>query len=330
MTIDRSIGPALTLLAVMISVAAWSHAHAQLISDGFDSGDQVNEVQVNEVKGGDIFVLGNVVFALLHETGHAVIGDFAVPILGLEENSADTIAAVTLVSLDRVDPNADFDLALGVTALVQAYVWEAGIEKEGAQVALWAQHGLSAQRFARLVCLLYGSDPQRYGWAAEAAGMAEIRADGCEQEWRVAERAVLWLRDNYGIAPGQRADVAPESIEVRYGPALNPGETADLELLQRHEVLPRLANLLQTRFAFPRPLTIHLNHCREPNAYWDPEYRELVLCYELMTAFRQFADRPEVSRLVEQFKAGQRKNIELPQAQIVWPVDQDRLPEGVT
>ena len=44
----------------------------------------------------DEFILGNVLFVLLHEFGHAVIRDFEVPLLGLEENSADTLAAVTL------------------------------------------------------------------------------------------------------------------------------------------------------------------------------------------------------------------------------------------
>jgi hypothetical protein len=37
------------------------------------------------------FLLGNVAFALLHEFGLAVIRDFDVPKLGLEESSADTL-----------------------------------------------------------------------------------------------------------------------------------------------------------------------------------------------------------------------------------------------
>ena len=72
----------------------------------------------------ETFVLGNVVFVLLHEFGHAVIRDFEVPLLGLEETSADAIAAVSLVLLDRQNPDAGFCTALGVTALVQAFVWE--------------------------------------------------------------------------------------------------------------------------------------------------------------------------------------------------------------
>ena len=60
----------------------------------------------------ETFLLGNVTFALLHEFGHAIIRDFNVPLLGLEEESADTIAAVSLILLDRQQPAADFGEAL--------------------------------------------------------------------------------------------------------------------------------------------------------------------------------------------------------------------------
>lgn len=255
-----------------------------------------------KLSAGDAFLLGNVVFALLHEFGHAIINDFDVPLLGLEENSADTIAAVTLVLLDREHPDAGLSMALGVTALVQAYTWDSGVEHDNSEVVLWAQHGLSAQRYARLVCLLYGSDPDRFGWVAKAAEMEDIRADGCEHEWSVAERAGNWLRDTYGVAAG-------ENIDVAYGAALNKSEKALLELLQQRRILERLAQLAQARFAFPEPLSVRLSHCRVPNAYWDPEYREIMLCYELMTEFLKFADRPEVAPLIERFHASQPESV---------------------
>ena len=92
----------------------------------------------------ETFLLGNVVFTLLHEFGHAVISDFKVPLLGLEETSADTIATVSLAMLDRQHLSAGFSAAIDVTALVQAFVWDTGVEREHQQVLLWAQHGVSA------------------------------------------------------------------------------------------------------------------------------------------------------------------------------------------
>ena len=251
----------------------------------------------------ETFLLGNVTFALLHEFGHAIIRDFNVPLLGLEEESADTIAAVSLILLDRQQPAADFGEALGVTALAQDYVWRTGLEREGAHVALWAQHDLSAQRFARLACLLYGSDSKRYGWVVKAAHMEEIRAENCEDEWRIAERAVLWVRDTYGIPPKQRASRPATEIEVKYAKPLDADEAGFAELIQRRQLLEKLAHLMQTSFAFREPLTLKLSRCRAPNAYWDDEYREVVLCFELMKALAEYSRQPEVTKVVERFRS---------------------------
>ena len=248
------------------------------------------------------FVLGNVGFALLHEFGHVVIRTFDIPLLGLEENSADTLAAVSLILLDRERPEAGFGEVLGVTALAQEFVWESGLEREQSEVILWAQHDLSARRFARFVCLIYGSNPDRYAWVAKAAEMQENRSEGCSDEWRIAERATHWVRETYGIPPNKRASQSSAAIDVSYGTPLDPTETALTEMLRQSELLERLARYMQTQFAFPEPITIRLTHCRAPNAYWDEEYREVTLCFELMTALLKIADQPEVAAAVERFR----------------------------
>ena len=251
------------------------------------------------------FVLGNVGFALLHEFGHVVIRTFDIPLLGLEENSADTLAAVSLILLDRERPEVGFGEMLGVTALAQEYIWESGLERDQSEVILWAQHDLSARRFARLVCLIYGSNPDRYAWVAKAAHMEEIRVEGCRDEWRIAERAMRWVRETYGIPPNKRASLPSAAVDVSYGTALDPTETALTEMLRQSELLERLARYMQTQFAFPEPITIRLTHCRAPNAYWDEEYREVTLCFELMTALLKIADQPQVAAAVDRFRARQ-------------------------
>jgi hypothetical protein len=264
--------------------------------------ESTTEPEVTEnSQASEIFIIGNVTFALLHEFGHAIIRDFGVPLLGLEEESADTIAAVSLIELDRQQPETGFGEALGVTALAQGYVWKTGLEREGAQLALWAQHGLSAQRFARLVCLLYGSDTKRFSWVVEAAKMEEIRAENCEDEWRIAERGAIWARDSYGIPPERRQSRPSAEISVKYAQPLDASEASLVKLIQGRQLLEKLARLMQSTFAFPEPLTLKLSRCRVPNAYWDDEYREVVLCYELMEALAKYSQQPEVMKVVERF-----------------------------
>ena len=47
------------------------------------------------------FVRGNAYFILLHEFAHAIISDHGIPVLGNEEDAADTLAASVLLKLDQ-------------------------------------------------------------------------------------------------------------------------------------------------------------------------------------------------------------------------------------
>ena len=41
------------------------------------------------------FVAGNVIFAVVHEVGHMLISELALPVLGREEDAADAFAVIT-------------------------------------------------------------------------------------------------------------------------------------------------------------------------------------------------------------------------------------------
>src|SRR6266436_2435982 len=45
------------------------------------------------------FVIGNTLFAMLHELGHAAVGELGLPVLGKDEDAADSFAAVRLIRL---------------------------------------------------------------------------------------------------------------------------------------------------------------------------------------------------------------------------------------
>ena len=47
------------------------------------------------------FVIGNTLFALLHEMGHVIIDDMKLPILGREEDAADTYAAIRMLQVGK-------------------------------------------------------------------------------------------------------------------------------------------------------------------------------------------------------------------------------------
>ena len=114
-----------------------------LISSPVIAGDDTDEPDRIE------FVVGNLVFVMLHEFSHLIIEDFDVPVLGNSEDAADTLAAVTLIRADRAHPERDFRLIrmLLTAADANRILWQRGLEKDNPVVYL-ARHPLSAQRAA--------------------------------------------------------------------------------------------------------------------------------------------------------------------------------------
>jgi hypothetical protein len=273
------------------------------------TGDQ-SPAPVNEEARAD-FVVGNTAFALLHEFGHAVIRDFRVPILGLEENSADTLAAMTLILSESGIParrdQSPLSSLLAMAALGNALTWQTGFERTHADVSFWAQHDLSARRAARIVCLLLGSNPERFGWIVDAAKMPEIRADACEDEYGTASYAAEWVASTFGQPRENQSGDEGREITIEYRPTRSSQQAAALALIREHQVAEEVIAVYDQGFRFPEPLTVHFGPCGTPNAFWDPDARQVRFCYELLEAFDQLAANPAVARVSAALRAHEKR-----------------------
>ncbi|KXF80308.1 DUF4344 domain-containing metallopeptidase [Enterovibrio coralii] len=91
---------------------------------------------------------------LLHEYGHAYIYSWDIPIVGKEEDAVDNFATVLLLN-DFKDDDAAF-IATDLFALedLDTDYFE--------QSDFWDEHSLDAQRYAASLCLIYGSNPNKY------------------------------------------------------------------------------------------------------------------------------------------------------------------------
>lgn len=250
------------------------------------------------------FVLGNVLFVLLHEFGHAVIRDFHVPILGLEENSADTLAALTLITAEQFDQDDRFSYLdlLGMAAVGNLVTWRSGMEMKDRELIYWAQHDLSARRAARILCLLVGGEPGRFGWLVTSGDVPEMRAQNCEDEYAVAEHAFLWVLRTYGQFKDGRAVDASGDVRVEYFDPRTPAQAQLLKRLRDRQVIEKVASFYDRAFRFPEPLTVRLLSCDTPNAYWDPDLRQLRFCYELLETLDKMSVDPAVAKAYELFK----------------------------
>ena len=274
------------LLLIVISSPA-------LAGDGTDETDRIE------------FVVGNLVFVMLHEFSHLIIEDFDVPVLGNSEDAADTLAAVTLIRADRAHPERDFRLIrmLLTAADANRILWQRGLEQENPAVYL-ARHPLSVQRAARIACLAYGSELELLEPLPEIVGLPEFRADWCEEEYEDAERAWLWVRDSF---VRESTGTATEH-QFAYGSTRDPGRQAIREWLVQHEALERTLAHVSRTMLLPDTITLRTRSCGSPDAYWDGNSRDLVVCYQLIEAFYQLSEEEGIKELVEKIRAFHRDN----------------------
>ena len=115
-----------------------------------------------------------------HELGHAVTSIYQLPTLGREEDAADQLSAVLL--LTEQDPE------LQTYALYYAKAFELLSGMEDLSPGSFAdEHSLNAQRNYNILCWAYGSDPAELGAEVEAAGLPAERAARCEDEYQQIE-----------------------------------------------------------------------------------------------------------------------------------------------
>ena len=245
------------------------------------------------------FVAGNALFTLSHEFGHVVIGDFNLPVLGREEDAADSFATLALLHV-----GTDFTHRVLVDAARGLLLVGERDRRMGVEPAFYDEHGLDQQRAYAIVCLMVGSDPPAFKDLARRANLPEERQETCQVDFdqakaswmrllephlRASSRPSFWERL---FTPRARLSAKPaSSVEIAYGDA--PGGLAPYrDLLRTIRPLEEVRDFATRNFDLPRRLTIEAKACGEPDAFWDPQERRIVLCYELLAVYADLALRP--------------------------------------
>jgi hypothetical protein len=102
-------------------------------------------------------ILGPLVDVFLHESGHAVFDLLKVPVLGREEDAADTFSAYIMLRFPKDDARR---LILG-----SAYQYKADLQDPQVSMAIKKfsnVHGTPAQRFFNVLCIAYGADKKLF------------------------------------------------------------------------------------------------------------------------------------------------------------------------
>jgi hypothetical protein len=124
-------------------------------------------------------------FALFHETGHALIDLYQIPSNGREanvreEDAADQLATLVLLGAGRQGATTAIDNAS--ILLVQAR--DAAARGRLAKVPFWSGHGFDEARLANVICWAYGKDPQGLQDQITDGTLLGGRAEGCPAEYQ--------------------------------------------------------------------------------------------------------------------------------------------------
>ncbi|MDJ1180441.1 DUF4344 domain-containing metallopeptidase [Roseofilum sp. BLCC_M91] len=125
-------------------------------------------------------------FVVLHEMGHAIIDIFDIPVTGREEDAVDEMAAILLLE----QGNAKSEQTVLQAAI--SFLLAAEKNENIRNLPYWGEHSLDQQRFFSLLCLVYGSNPDKYSHLVERNILPESRAKRCPSEY--TQKLSSWNR----------------------------------------------------------------------------------------------------------------------------------------
>ncbi len=240
-----------------------------------DSDPRLKGASPEYLQGLAEFVSGNMLFVLLHELGHVAITQMGLPVLGKIEDAADTFATLMLLRI-----GSDFSHGVLADAAEGWFLSHRRDQKTGDEVAFYDEHGLNQQRAYHIVCLMVGSDPEKFKDLADQAKLPRARQDSCVGDYSNAVYSWDLLLKSHRRAPDQ----PKTKIPVVYGPAEGKAAVAR-QVARSVQLLETVAEHAADEFVWRSPFTLEMKSCGFPNARWHLPSHTLTLCYELATDF---------------------------------------------
>jgi hypothetical protein len=223
------------------------------------------------------FVSGNILFVICHEIAHAAMTQMGLPVLGRAEDAADSFATLRMIKI-----GSEFSNRVLAEAAKGWFLAARRDQKSGEPVVYYDEHGLDKQRAYQIVCLMVGSDKDRYKDLARETRLPPERQESCARDYGDAANSWSLLLQSHLRAPDQ-----PRTpIEVAYGESKGKFERA-AEAARSVQLLETVAENLSDTFVWPSSFTLEMQSCGGPNAQWIPSTNTLTVCYELAEDFAE-------------------------------------------
>ena len=127
-------------------------------------------------------LVGQLLFALLHEFGHAAFDIYNIPVFGRQEDAADQFAAYVMLQFGGERAHR---LVRGAAYSYKGFIKDLQ-DKPRVTLPLAAfssDHGSPEERFYNLACIAYGYDPRNFASLLDKEYLPERRAEVCKYEY---------------------------------------------------------------------------------------------------------------------------------------------------
>jgi hypothetical protein len=117
-----------------------------------------------------------ITFVFLHEMGHALVDQYKLPVTGNEEDAADRMSSFVCIE-ELGDEGVKAILAAADAMRIQSK------DKTNTSRDMADEHLLQEQRFFNSLCMVYGSNPDKYQNIVDKGYLPQERAVRCPSEY---------------------------------------------------------------------------------------------------------------------------------------------------
>ena len=252
-------------------------ARLEAAVEAISTHPRVKDVPRDRLTATAEFAVGNMLFVLLHEAAHGLISDLGLPVLGREEDAADQFATVTMLEM-----KTEFTHRTLVNSAKSWLISDRRARDKGEVVTYYDSHGLDLQRAYNIICLMVGSDNDKFEDLANEVNLPEERQESCIFDYSNAQWSWERALKPHRRAPGEKRT----KYQIVYGEAEG---TFDLfeKVARVTGLMERVADRLVDLYVWKRPFTIEMLTCGSPGAKWVGSDHKITLCYELAEEFVQ-------------------------------------------
>lgn len=216
------------------------------------------------------FAINNSLFTLYHEVGHLLIDKLELPLLGREEDAADNIA--TWMLLQKGTPEANQALEDAAKGWMMSGTLYGDTYDDDDYAAGYTP---DRHRSMQIVCMMVGADGSAFRPVANSFSMPADRQSNCHFDYEVIDRSLRTLLEDTGTGT---------TVEVQYR---DGGRRMSLaERVFRHSgIFDEVAEEVRRGYRLGDRVKFTARRCGLPNAYYDPNMVEVIVCYELVQDF---------------------------------------------